>query len=284
MTADFTLTDAETIAKYHENGACVVRNIISPQWIERMGDAVDRILAKPGPIGIEYTPTGKPGRYYGDFFLWRRDSDFDAFMRSSRLLRLAAEFMQAAEIRFFYDQLLVKEPRTAEHTPLHQDLPYWPLRGEQIISIWAGFDPVTEEAGAVQYIKGSHKWGKFYAPATFGSNTGFADIYKKAGLEQMPDPDSLIAENEMLHWDLAPGDVVVHHPLTLHYAPGNATAAGRRRGLALRYIGEDVTWDDRDGTFIKNPNIANTLPSIDLADGEAIRGELFPLLWQKHMA
>jgi hypothetical protein len=52
---------------------------------------------------------------------------------------------------------------------------------------------------------------------------------------------------------------------------------GRRRGLALRYIGEDVTYDDRPGTFIKNLNLAKTLPPVDLADDEHMHGELFPL-------
>ncbi len=281
MKVELSITDAQTIKEYEENGVCVVRNVLDQDWIARMGEATDRILADPSPGSMEYTPEGKTGRYYGDFFLWRRDPNFSEFMRSSPLPRLAAEFMQAEELRFFYDQLLVKEPRTAEHTPLHQDLPYWPIRGSQIISIWAGFDPVTEEAGAVQYIKGSHKWGKFYAPATFGSASHFADIYRKAGLEEMPDPERLISENEMLLWDLAPGDVVVHHPLTLHFSPGNLTATGRRRGLALRYIGEDVTWDDRPGTFITNPNLAKTLPPIDLTDGEPLRGELFPLVWKR---
>jgi len=280
MKVELSITDAQTIREYEENGVCVVRNVLDPEWIARMGEATDRILANPSAGSMEYTPDGKTGRYYGDFFIWRRDPDFNEFMRSSPLPRLAAEFMQADELRFFYDQLLVKEPRTAEHTPLHQDLPYWPIRGKQIISIWAGFDPVTEEAGAVQYIKGSHKWGKFYAPATFGTGSHFADIYREAGLEEMPDPERMIRENEMLFWDLAPGDVVVHHPLTLHFAPGNLTATGRRRGLALRYIGEDVTWDDRPGTFITNPNLAKTLPPTNLTDGEPLHGELFPLIWK----
>ena len=281
MKVELSITDAQTIREYDENGVCVVRNVLDPDWIARMGEATDRILANPSPGSIEYTPDGKAGRYYGDFFVWRRDPDFNEFMRSSPLPRLAAEFMQAEELRFFYDQLLVKEPCTAEHTPLHQDLPYWPIRGSQIISIWAGFDPVTEEAGAVQYIKGSHKWGKFYAPATFGSGSKFADIYRKGGLEEMPDPEQLINDNEMLFWDLAPGDVVVHHPLTLHFSPGNLTATGRRRGLALRYIGEDVTWDDRPGTFVKNPALADTLPPMNFTDGESLHGEVFPLIWKR---
>jgi len=281
MNADLRLIDTDTINEYRENGVCVVRNLISPEWITCMGDAVDRILANPGPSSMEYTPNENRGRYYGDFFLWLRDPDFNEFMRSDPLVRLAAEFLQAEEVRFFYDQLLVKEPQTQEHTPLHQDLPYWPLRGEQIVSIWAGFDPVTEEAGAVQYIKGSHRWGKFYAPATFGNTSNFDEIYRKAGLEEMPDPDRLIREGEMLHWDLAPGDVVVHHPLVLHYSPGNLTATGRRRGLALRYIGEDVTWDDREGIFVKNPYLAANLPVINLTDGESIHGDLFPVVWPR---
>jgi ectoine hydroxylase-related dioxygenase (phytanoyl-CoA dioxygenase family) len=281
MKVELTITDAETIRAYEVNGVCVVRNVLDQDWIARMGEATDRILADPSPGSMEYTPEEKTGRYYGDFFLWRRDPDFSEFMRSSPLPRLAAEFMQVEELRFFYDQLLVKEPRTAEHTPLHQDLPYWPIRGSQIISIWAGFDPVTEEAGAVQYVKGSHKWGKFYAPATFGSGSHFADIYREAGLEEMPDSDRLISENEMLFWDLTPGDVVVHHPLTLHFSPGNMTATRRRRGLALRYVGEDVTWDDRPGTFMTNPNLAKTLPPINLTNGESLHGELFPLIWKR---
>ncbi len=281
MNVDLRLIHEDLIREYQENGACVVRGLISAEWIARMGEATDRILADPGPGSMEYTPAGSPGRYYGDFFVWRRDPDFAAFMRSEALARLAAEFMQAREVRFFYDQLLVKEPKTAEHTPLHQDLPYWPIRGEQIISIWAGFDPVTEEAGAVQYIRGSHRWGKFYAPATFGKNSHFAEVYREAGLEEMADPDGLIRDGEMLRWDLAPGDVVVHHPLILHYAPGNRTEAGRRRGLALRYVGEDVTWDDRPGTFMKNPNLAATLPEVGLAHGAPLGGELFPVVWRR---
>ena len=55
----------------------------------------------------------------------------------------------------------------------------------------------------------------------------------------------------------------------------------RRLGLALRYIGEDVTWDDRPGTYVKNPNLAKTLPEFNLLDGESIHGELFPVVWQR---
>ncbi len=90
MKIELSITDTETIREYEENGVCVVRNVLSPEWIARMGEATDRILANPSPGSMEYTPEGKTGRYYGDFFIWRRDSDFNEFMRSSLLPQLLA--------------------------------------------------------------------------------------------------------------------------------------------------------------------------------------------------
>jgi len=69
MKAKASLINTDTINEYHENGVCVVRNLISPEWIKRMGEATDRILANPSPGSMEYTPEGKTGRYYGDFFI-----------------------------------------------------------------------------------------------------------------------------------------------------------------------------------------------------------------------
>ena len=63
MKVDLELVDAGTIREYEENGVCVVRNVLSPEWITRMGEATDSILANPSPGSMEYTPDGKTGRY-----------------------------------------------------------------------------------------------------------------------------------------------------------------------------------------------------------------------------
>lgn len=62
----------EEIGAYRDRGAAVIRGVLSLAWVERMGRAVDRILANPGSASIEYTPKENPGRYYGDFFVWLR--------------------------------------------------------------------------------------------------------------------------------------------------------------------------------------------------------------------
>lgn len=272
---------AEEISAYEENGAHVLRGVLPREWIAVMREAVERILDNPGAASLEYTPKGKKGRYYGDFFLWRRDPDFRAFMMESPMPEIAAQVMDATCLNFFYDQLLVKEPGTAEPTPWHQDLSYWPVRGNDVISVWVPFDAANEESGVVVYVKGSHKWGKLFAPSTFGDKSGFADVYAKGGLEPLPDIEAQRDKYEILSWEMTPGDVLIHHPLTLHYAAGNKSKTGRRRGLALRYLGDDVTFDSRPGTFLENKKVMDTIPPVTLNDGDVFSGELFPQVWPR---
>jgi len=275
---DRFIVPEESIRRYREDGATVLRGVVGADWVEIMRDAIQEVLDHPGSAAMEYTAPGKSGRYYGDFFVWRRHEAFRRFMSESCLPDVAAQFMGAREVHFFYDQLLVKEPGTKEETPWHQDLPYWPVRGDQVMSIWVPFDPATVESGVVQYIKGSHRWGRMFAPKTFGGS-GFADVYKEAGLEPLPDIEGTLDQYTVLHWEMEPGDVLIHHPLTLHYARGNASKTGRRRGLALRYVGDDAQYDTRPGTFLQNPRLQEILPPITLSDGDPLSGELFPKVW-----
>ena len=104
-------------AEYELNGAVVIRNAISQKWLDDMQRAIDYILENPGSASIEYTPSNKKGRYYGDFFIWMRNSTFKSFAFNSNLPEIAAKLLNSKKINFFYDQLLVKEPNTSEKTP-----------------------------------------------------------------------------------------------------------------------------------------------------------------------
>ena len=131
----------------------------------------------------------------------------------------------------------------------------------------------------MEYIKGSHKWNKFFAPASFAKDSGFDDNYEKMGLEPMPDINSNLEDYKLLSWDVNPGDIIVHHPLVIHGSSGNFSSDTRRRGLALRYIGDDVTWDNRPGTFISNKNVKSILPLLNFKNGQSLNSDLFPKLW-----
>lgn len=262
---------------YRRDGAAVVRGVLDAAWIDRMRTAVDRAIAAPSSAAVEYTPQDKQGRYVGDFFVWMRDPDFAALMLDSPLPALARAIMDSRESRLFYDQLLVKEPGTQEQTPWHQDLPYWPVRGEQILSIWVGLDPVTIESGAVQYARASHLEGKLYAPRAFSSTSGFGELYAKMGLEPAPDEAALRERYDVIAFETEPGDVIVHHPLTFHFSAGNLSREVRRRAIAIRYLGDDARWDARPGTFIDKDSVRAMLREpVTLEDGDPLCEPNFP--------
>lgn len=91
-----------------------------------------------------------------------------------------------------------------------------------------------------------------------------------------PDLDTIVDPEDLLAWPLGPGDVLFHPRLTLHCARGNASSDARRRGLALRYVGNDSVYDDRPATLTKTPLMRGQLPEIELRDRDPFRGEFFP--------
>jgi ectoine hydroxylase-related dioxygenase (phytanoyl-CoA dioxygenase family) len=257
------------------DGAAVVRGVVPMEWIERMRVAIDCELAGASPTAAEYGLVA--GRFYGDFFLWLRNADFRDFALSSPLPALAARTMNSETVNLFYDQLFVKEPGSVERTPWHQDLPYWPVSGEQVVSIWVPFDAATPENGVVTYIKGSHRWGKTYQPRAFDDRN--AGAFAASAYDPMPDIEADPRRFDFLSWSLEPGDVLLHKGLTVHGAPGNRTADRRRRALAVRYTGDDARYTPRPGTFMDMASVRAHVPAPGLADGGRMAGPLFPRAW-----
>ena len=168
----------EDVAAYERDGVVCLRRMFDVEWIKRMNRAVDRIMNAQHPMARPREVTkalgGKSGRYHINSFVWHWDEDFRDWVLHSPMPRIAARVLGADEVRVFYDQVFVKEPQTAEMTDWHQDLPFWPVRGNDILSIWVALTPVNHENSAVEYIAGSHKWGKFYAAAIPDKDPRFA--------------------------------------------------------------------------------------------------------------
>ena len=58
--------------------------------------------------------------------------------------------------------------------------------------------------------------------------------------------------------------MILFHPLVIHGSGGNQSSNQRRRALAMRFLGDDVVWDSRPGTFIEKETIQEILPELNL--------------------
>ena len=207
------------------------------------------------------------GGFFFDTFLWPRHSGFEHFVRQSPAAAIAGALMRSTKVNIFFDQLLVKEPGTRERTPWHHDLPYWPIRGNQVCTLWLALDEVCAQSGAVEYIRGSHRWGEHYHPPAFAGD----DRYR-TGLKDVPDFERERETLDLVQFDLEPGDCTVHHGLLVHCAPGNQTSNQRRRAYVTRWAGDDVV-------YAPEAEVMPILRDPGIAEGAALDSDLWPVVW-----
>lgn len=252
-----------------------MRQVFDQEWVERLLKAVGRMMANPGPRVREATQPGQPGRFHMNTFMWRWDQDMRALALDSPMIDVAQKLLHADKLAFFYDQLLVKEPGTPEITRWHQDLPYWPVLGHDVVSIWLALTPVTVESSGVQYVCGSHKWNRQFRAVTSSDDPRYTNF----ALEPCPDFfDQKIRQNHrFLAWDLQPGDVISHHPLIIHGSGGNMSQSQRRIGLCLRYSGNEARWNPHQfaASFEGEPE-----KSLKPGDPLMLDG-VFPVVWKR---
>ncbi len=260
------------IEDFARDGAIVLRGIIDSTWRARLEAAVERDIAKPGPYYHGYETEDGKGRFHGNLRLWEHDPDFRDYCLKSSLPRIAAQLLGADKVNLLYDQLFVKEPHTGNRTRWHNDQPYWPISGWQVVSFWLALDPTTAENGAMEFVAGSHKWGRWFQPEAFGRTAGHGDYERNPDYEPMPDIEAARDDYEIVSWDLEPGDLYVFHGLTVHGAGGNERADLRRRGYTVRYTGDDVRYSTRAGS---NAN----LRSESYTEGDVLDGEQYPIVW-----
>ena len=119
-------------------------------WVERVGAAIDEA----------------PGAYGERNFIWPVSEAIRELVFDSPVGEIAAALLRSKTIGHMGDIEWVKDPHSESLTPWHQDQPYLQLAGRQTCNLWIGIDAATGENGAVEWVKGSHDWGKVFEPRT----------------------------------------------------------------------------------------------------------------------
>lgn len=268
------VTEAD-IRAYEEDGVVCLRGMYDRDWIDRMYEASIRFMESGIGRKRVVKKEGETAQFYSNVFMCGLDKDFLAFRDESPVAEAAAALMRSDSVRFWYDQIFIKDAGSSAPTQWHHDLPFWPFLGEHLVSMWVAFTPVSKATSGVEYILGSHKWGKFYRPVTPDEDPNFAN----PDLEPCPNFSERYGDPSLRFksWDLEPGDMVCHHPLTVHGAGGNKSSTQRRIGLSVRFIGDDAQWDPRPYT-VKIPRPPRVAVGAHPSDDD-----VFPVIWQREL-
>lgn len=172
----------------------------------------------------------------------------------------AARAMGSETAKFFFDHMFAFEP----NMPLpqhywHQDLPYWPVEGEHVVSFWVSLVSCKPETGALKFVPGTHNAERFYRPNGFDGKPLTGDLGDRAELaidvtdrfqDDAPpafheDPDT----HGVLEFSYELGDAVMFHSRVVHSSGGNSSPDQRRVAYSARFIGDDARMTLRQGVF-----------------------------------
>ncbi|MEM7016951.1 MAG: phytanoyl-CoA dioxygenase family protein [Pseudomonadota bacterium] len=292
-------SSGEEISLFHQDGAVLIKDVLSPQWVEMLAEGLE--YANDHPDGMS---AGVSMSLRIDQFPAATSPKLAELMASSPIAEIVGSALNAP-VRFYMDQMFYKPAGLIAESAWHQDTCYYNVEGEQLVRAWVCADPVPRGA-SLEVVRGSHLWNVTYRPPVgldptsdpagaaaldeafargepiFGPESHqkwtYFDSFLDPALPPLPRINKYRDSFDILGWDYQPGDVILFHGHILHSALGGITLPHPRRSHASLWAGPDVHYLHRRSQAIPDP-IA--LYDYQPKDGQYL-GEfpdVFPVAW-----
>ncbi len=219
-------TLAAAKADFDRDGYAVIRGFQTTDEVQQLEEEISRyvrdILPHQPSDAAFYEDKSHPETLFRLSCLQDFSSYFAQIPKQERFVDLSAMLLKDTVVSKGI-QLFGKAPRVGNETPSHQDGYYFTLEPNEALTVWLPLDRTDEENGSICYVPGSHKRGLL--PHGRGDTFGFSQ-----GLLDYTDEDratevTIVAD---------PGDLIVHHSLTIHRADPNRSDR-RRWAIGLVY-------------------------------------------------
>ena len=230
--------------EFRENGVVCVRNALDERALGLAVQAFQWTLGHPGH-GAREVLAGKPGAFYQDHSNPAAFPYYRPLLCETPLSQLVAGVIGSRNLWFLYEQIWLKDGGGRLATPWHQDLPYIPVEGDHLVTVWINLEPVRHE-DSLEFVVKSHR-GPLYNPTAFDPEDPSASMFDGGDWPSLPDVAATREQWPIVSWAIEPGDIVIFHMATLH--GGAATRnGGRRRTISLRFFGDHAYCASRPET------------------------------------
>ncbi|ARF53271.1 phytanoyl-CoA dioxygenase family protein [Streptomyces gilvosporeus] len=226
---------------FDRDGYVVIRQFLTCDELSELRSQIHRFIREVAPSLPDtqvFHSVGEDGQRRIRLVLRMNcDAFFEDYRSHPKWLSLAQALLgEAAEASppIYFD----KPPTTDMPTPPHQDncsLGLDPPSGVEMLL--ATHERMDEENGCLRYVPGSHHGG--LRPHTYSGIRGFA-------LAAQFDPAD---EAREVLVPLDPGDLVCHHPLTVHRALRNRSRHRSRSAFGMWFQGRSARPDPNISEF-----------------------------------
>lgn len=184
--------------------------------------------------------------------MFRYDPYFHRMMFGSKFEELAATLLEHP-VRGINMQYFNKPPQVGQATPPHQDGYYFQLEPQEAVTMWLALERADEQNGCVRYLRGSHLRGM--RPHARTNTLGFSQGITDFGSET--------DQEHAVVFPAEPGDLLVHHAMTVHWADANRSLDRNRRAMGFIYYSqmakELINKEERDAKIAEEQKLAGKL-------------------------
>jgi phytanoyl-CoA hydroxylase len=222
---------------FRRDGYVVVRSFLDAEEVAEVYANLDRVIREVVPTlpseQAFYEEKGNDSTLKQVQQLQKHNAYFGRLFSNSKFEQLA-ELLLDGPVDGRNMQYFNKPPLIGKATPPHQDGYYFMIKPAEAVTMWLAMDDVDEENGCVRYVHGSHEWG--VRPHGRTQTLGFSQGVTDYGIESD-------RANEVA-LPAQPGDLLVHHCMTIHRADGNVSADRTRRALGFIYYSARAEVDE----------------------------------------
>lgn len=221
-------------AEFDRDGFVQIRGFYTPRETAGLAAELARYISQvvPGlpPSEAFFEDKARPETIKQMQNMQKHEPAFERLMVSHRFQGLASTLFGrpavAKGVEWFN-----KPAGIGAATPPHQDGYYFMLEPNEALTFWLALDEVDQTNGCIRYVPGSHLRG--VRPHARTSVLGFSQGITDYG------PDDFANEKCMV---VSPGDLLIHHSLTIHRADANQSGRSRR-ALGLVYYSDRAKAD-----------------------------------------
>lgn len=236
----------ESVRKaFREDGAVVIRNVLSESQLAQCREIYDWIVANPGPHGHAlYRGEDQVMTSHVDNSHPAAKEQLEQLVATLPFAEIFADLWGSKNVWYFSEEVFLKAGGVGSRTFWHQDTSYLPWAGSHWGNAWMSFEPVPKK-NALEVVRGSHK-GTRYDGTTFEPGDPTDPLHGGDALPRLPDIEAERAVNpdayDVLSWATEPGDVLFLHPGSLHGGATIDAECPERHTFVFRFFGDDATF------------------------------------------
>jgi hypothetical protein len=260
----FRLTDSQ-VESFHNQGFVVGNEPLTDEFVDLLC----------GDLGYLISPDNADNPLWHECHLNECNNGTDVLFHALGAWRISESFhdllwqpavtipatqLLDSDIRFWHDQLFYKPPDHGGGVAWHQDYSYWARTSPMAhLTCWVALEDATIANGCLHYIAGSSHWELLPITGLAGDMHAIQQVLTEEQYDALQSPQAI---------ELQRGQMVFHHPLTVHGSFQNITGKSRP-ATVINMLADGVVSNSMEPLLAGIPVVTA---------GEPVMGQFFPLL------